>query len=571
MESRVSNPDRMSSKLAWAILVGVALSILLYQLGDARTLTSHEAVAVVPAREMLETGDWIVPHFGGNPRLQKPPVIYWVIAATRVLFGELTEFTARLHSVLSALGLLALTSWWASRWYGRDAAFCATVIQVTSIWWLSYGRRAEMDMFLCLVITGTLFLIAHQPREESAARGRLRGFAILSLLGLSWLTKFHYGPAMVLGPTFVFWAWQRTWSRFRLFLNLPGMFVLFACVVLWPCLVWQRLPDAILVWKTETVGRAMGELGRDPWWYYLPMFVVLTFPWLGVIWNAVPGSWRAAWKSGDERERFLWTWLLTDLFMVWLSPDKHENYLLATLPAITLLATQSLARLQAEARCGRLSRLEIVRLAWASVTTAVGFLTVVVVTRKWPEAQSAILNAASVLLIGIAIAGWAVWRRRWSAAGWSTLGGTVGYFLIAFGPILQTHDRRAPNAEFARQLRRDVLQRQTVCVFNVSGVPEGFNPVVFYLGSPVKQVNSSATLRTNLQTDRELLIVTEERRLSGLNEFGTIEVLRRMTPTQRKSEPPLVCLRLRASPATPPPAPPHVDLAESNGQKARSR
>ena len=173
---------RMRPVVAWLLLLMAAVTFLFFELGDFRTLGSHEAVAAVPAREMVRTGDWIVPRYATVPRLQKPPVVYWLIAFNGWLCGSFNEFVVRLHSAFAALGLLALMSVWAARWYGREAAFGAALVQATSVWVLNYGRRAEVDMFLCLIIATSLFLVATQPDQESASKRRWRWLGILSLL-----------------------------------------------------------------------------------------------------------------------------------------------------------------------------------------------------------------------------------------------------------------------------------------------------------------------------------------------------------------------------------------------------
>jgi len=260
---------------------------------------------------------------------------------------------------------------------------------------------------LCLIVATALFQIATQPDDEPAARRRLRWFTILSLIGVSWMAKFHYGAAMVLAPTCVFWTMQRRWRRFLDLFNPLGLLVVLACVVVWPWLVWRQLPEALSVWKAETVGRAIGELGRDPWWFYLPLLAALTLPWQGHIVLAAPSSLRRAWRLGDERERFLWTWLIVDLSLVWLQPDKHENYLLAAMPPFTLLACQTWARVMAKIRRGVL-RLPVFA-TWGGLAAAValGVWLFVSIAPRWPTAQRDLQWAAICLA-----SSWTVSKRR---------------------------------------------------------------------------------------------------------------------------------------------------------------
>ena len=543
---KYSEQFRIPPMLAWTLLLAFAVVLLTFALGGERTLGTHEAVAAVPAREMVNTGDWIVPRYATVPRLQKPPVVYWLIAINGWVLGSFDEFVVRLHSVFAALSLLALMSYWAARWYGREAAFGAALIQATSIWVLNYGRHAEIDMFLCLTIAASLFLVATQSDQEAASKRRLRWLGILSLLGLSWLCKFHYGPAMVLGPTMVYWAIQRRWDKFLDLFNPIGILVVIGCVVIWPWLVWQQLPEAMSVWKSETIGRQLGEWGRSPWWYYLPSILTLTTPWTFNAFIAAPSSLRRAWSQADGRERFIWTWLVVDLGIAWLSPDKHDNYLLAAMPPVTLLACQSWAWLAAKMRRGVLTIPKFVPLMGAIASVSVGAFVFAGVAPRWPVVQSDIQLAAIGLTATFLTTCWWGHRQKWSAMGWTVLTGLITCYLLVSPSFMRMQDRRQPTADFARKLRREVLHDDSVCVYGLSGGLPGMNPVAFYLQDPVCRVQSEEVLRRRLHERSELLVLVEQRNVASLSQIGEVEELAQMPPNPHESrEPLLACVRLR--------------------------
>src|SRR6266481_5293858 len=63
------------------------------------------------SREIIERGDYIVPHFNNQLRLDKPPLAYWAQVASYRIFGE-SDFAARFPSaVAAALVALSILTW----------------------------------------------------------------------------------------------------------------------------------------------------------------------------------------------------------------------------------------------------------------------------------------------------------------------------------------------------------------------------------------------------------------------------------------------------------------------------
>ena len=94
--------------LSAAAVFGLGLLIVFFDLEGYRTLTKHEGFVAVVSREMRQTGDWVVPRFGGLPRLKKPPLAYWSAASAGWLFGEDSPWTARFPFAVSALLLAGI-------------------------------------------------------------------------------------------------------------------------------------------------------------------------------------------------------------------------------------------------------------------------------------------------------------------------------------------------------------------------------------------------------------------------------------------------------------------------------
>src|SRR5262245_42888519 len=118
---------RAPGALACLAIAGLALLLYAPYLG-AEELHYEEARRALPAREMLASGDWVLPTIWGRPYLAKPPFLYWCIAGLGAARGAIDEVTTRLPSLLAtvatAVAILALGARWFSRRAGVAAALC---------------------------------------------------------------------------------------------------------------------------------------------------------------------------------------------------------------------------------------------------------------------------------------------------------------------------------------------------------------------------------------------------------------------------------------------------------------
>ena len=544
-------PTRTSTWLAWSILIVVCLTLTFSYLGSYVTLGSHEVVAAVPGREMLHSGDWIIPRYGDVPRVRKPPLVYWLVASSGWLFGGFDDFVVRFHSAIAAIGMVALMSLWAYRWYGREAAFAAALVQTTCYWACQYERHVEIDMVQCLLTTAAMFLIATQPDTESASKARLRWIGILSLIGLTWLAKFHYGTAMVFGPVFVFWTIQRAWRRWLNLINPIGLLIVIACALIWPYLLLREYPEALERIRFETIGRATGEIGYDPWWYFGPQLLLLALPWTVHVLLIAPQSLVRAWRHGDERERFLWVWLLVDFLIASASPNKHVNYLLAAMPVMTLLAAQMSARIMARIHRGSVRLPKYLPAALAVGVAALGMFLINVFAGKWPAAELMIRWGLGGAIAGVLVSCWCLHRRHWSLAGWTSLASGLVVFLVAVSSVTPATDDRREMVAFAHELRHEVLKDRPVCVYARKGTLPGFHPAIYYLDDPVFQVRTFSELLQQVRRSGELMTVMEReslgklRAVEGIVEVEEIAEMSSPNPPQADS---LVCVRLKYRP-----------------------
>jgi 4-amino-4-deoxy-L-arabinose transferase-like glycosyltransferase len=95
---------------AYLVLAMLSLFILFHDLGKPVLFDPDEGRNAEVAREILLRKDWVTPHYDFIPYLDKPIFLFWLIAVSFKIFG-VSEWSARLPSILAALGCLWDNSW----------------------------------------------------------------------------------------------------------------------------------------------------------------------------------------------------------------------------------------------------------------------------------------------------------------------------------------------------------------------------------------------------------------------------------------------------------------------------
>src|SRR5215207_4140705 len=147
---------------------------------------------------MVESGDWLTPHFNYEPRFQKPILYYWVSAAAFVVTGP-TEFSARLGSALSGIGLVLVVAACGRRWFDETTGLLAGAITATSFGYFALARMALPDLPLAFFTTVAIWaaFVATLERERHPRRWLLLA---ATAAALGFLTK---GPLALILPSLV--------------------------------------------------------------------------------------------------------------------------------------------------------------------------------------------------------------------------------------------------------------------------------------------------------------------------------------------------------------------------------
>lgn len=344
------------------VLSLVLLSTLTFFVGLGRQAItdSDEAFYAEAAREMVESGDWITPHFNYEDRWQKPVLYYWLTAPTYLVTGP-TEGAARWWSALSGLGLVLLT-WVVARRLASgllgagprdEAAWLAGAIAATCFGYFAMARLALPDLPLAFLITLTIWAALEQ-------RWILAGVAA----GLGVLMK---GPVALAVPVLVLLPiWWREQRRVPIpARSLAAAIVVFALVGLpWYGVMTAR--HGVEYLQSFFVADNLERFATDrfneprPLWFYLPILLGGMLPWSVYLVVLPLGSMVAVLRrqrtlTTDEWRLVLWAAMPLLFFTI--SIGKQPRYILPVLPPVAILLARSIMRRVRDADAGRRSGL----------------------------------------------------------------------------------------------------------------------------------------------------------------------------------------------------------------------
>jgi 4-amino-4-deoxy-L-arabinose transferase-like glycosyltransferase len=271
-----------------AALLYPCMSFLLFEPDEGR-------YAEIP-REMLVRGEWLVPYLQGEPYLDKPPLLYWLVVGSYRVLG-VHDWAARLIPALAVHGCILVTYLLGRRHLGERAAFWGALALALAPGFTSIGRLLVLDGLLALWVVLSLFAAFEAVQRE---RLRWNWWLVAALAcGLGVLTK---GPVagLLLLPPFLIYRWLAGNSC-----RIGGKgWLAFAAIALAVCLPWYlavclRLPSfaSHFLWKHNIVRFLNPFDHQEPVWFYGPIVVAGLLPisllGIGFVRFLFSGDWQA--------------------------------------------------------------------------------------------------------------------------------------------------------------------------------------------------------------------------------------------------------------------------------------
>ncbi len=337
------------------LLLAAIVVLYLPWLGAAPLFDVDEGAFSEATRFMVASGDWMFTYLNGQPRFDKPILVYWLQATSVTLFG-VNEFAFRLPSALAAIVWCLVVARFAARHAPADVRPDSQVgalagwVAATALGVMVIGRAATADALLNMLFALALadawrWLDSQQRPEDQHDRNALRRLYLW--IGLGVLCKGPIGVLVPVAAAFLYSAVSRQWPAFwRAAFYWPGWLIFIAVVLPWYAYAFAIHGRAFwegffLKHNVQRFGGTLEGHGGSLV-YYVVVLPLLLLPWTGVFVGALRRI-RLDWATPVCR--FLWVWSLFVIGFFSLSGTKLPHYVLYGSTPLFILCAWHAARI----------------------------------------------------------------------------------------------------------------------------------------------------------------------------------------------------------------------------------
>ncbi len=326
-------------KLTKSLLLSFLFFMVIFPKSFLRDLWEpDEPRFALVAQEMIQTGNFVMPHRNNKPYPDKPPLFFWAIALSSLATGGVNAGAALLPSALAGAFLILLVFFLARRLIrDDDVALLSALILATSVKIFWQASHAQIDMLLALLTTIAMYGFT---RMETGG-GKRNVVLAWAAMALATLAKGPVGLILPIGAMLVY----RWWSGKRRYRELfsPGGIVAFLGIVgCWlTFLIIQGVQAGESVYLQNILFKQTVVRFAKSWHHYQPVYYFFKvifydfFPWSPFLVSLVILKFKK--MKFTDAEKFLFSWLFFVLLFFSIPMGKRGLYILPLYPAAAIL------------------------------------------------------------------------------------------------------------------------------------------------------------------------------------------------------------------------------------------
>ena len=488
------------------------------------------------SQEMLQSGNWVAPHFMGIRYFEKPSAGYWLIALGQAVFGQ-NLFGVRIASAVTT-GLSVLLAYLIARrlWSDPRKSFACALLYLS--FGLVAGQAGYSNLDPQFTLWVNLSLVALWFALDSRTlRGRLFAWALLGLAcAMGFMTKGFLAwvlPVLIAVP---FMLWQRRVGELLRYGPLAvGVAVLVSLP--WVLAIHLKEPDfwRFFFWN-EHIRRFSADDAQHvrPWWFFLPIIAVACLPWMGLLPKTLLNAWQ---QKRQPAITFLTLWLLLPLVFFSLSNGKLPTYIMPCLLPLALLMGHTLIDLISVGHT-RIIRINGLLNVTIGLSAMIGLISMQVAQPLYGSSHSEMLGLSLVFIVLI------VWilanllQALHPLTRWATPALGIGLLVVLLPSAMpaQVTDNEMPDQFVQEHLQE--LQHTHALLSNELG---SASALAWRLQRPdVALYDTEGELRYGLQyagaAHRKVELGQVQAWLDEARQHGSVGVLMRVNSTSERRE-----------------------------------
>ena len=488
-------------------IVAVFCLYLLFLIGAGSypLLDPDEPVYGQFAKEMVQSGNWLTPHYNGGLWFDKPPMFYWLGSISSSVFGT-NEFSMRLPSAVMGTMLVILIYFFASYKSKKRVGIISAIAFATCLQTIVLARAAVTDITLVFFLTFALYAYRRWLDEEN----KYLWISICGVMtGLGMLTKGPMAPVLLFTCFFI-----HLWTTHRLKRLLS--FDVMLCIILtfvvglpWFIAMYVMHKEAFVTQflmannMTRFLKPEHAEITGQWYSYFLniPTLLAFFFPWSLFLPQAIIKI-----RNINDTAKLAFIWASTVFIFFSISKTQLVTYIYPLYPAAAILVglywdsiTQKINDIYGLIQGQR----------WVlGISALLGIVIVISAQNKYPEAHIASYSLATVLILSALISLMFLTKKTEKSIDYSlvsTASGMIIFTLILVFLVMPQASISISTKSIASHIPDQYKNKVKIVFIKNKKKPS----LLYYLNNLPTEINDTKTMKQVISREKTYIISNE--------------------------------------------------------------